>query len=123
MNSYLKEEAELVGVEKALEKIHLFRSPIFKVYVFAHIQFFVSLAVSNIKKLHLKDFSISFSFFYSHLFVSEMFDARFLLSSAKIFSPEGRTTTKLLKIIILTFCPAIDELDKGDSQVLRFFKE
>ena len=50
MNSYLKEEAELVGVEKALEKIHLFRSPIFKVYVFEHIQFFVSLAVSSIEK-------------------------------------------------------------------------
>lgn len=76
-------------------------------YVFEHIQFFVSLAVSNIKKLHLKDFSISFSFFYSHLFVSAMIDAKFLLSFAEIFSPEGRTTTKLLKISIVTFCPAI----------------
>jgi len=51
-------------------------------------------------KIHLKDLSFSFSFFYPYLLVSAIFNAKFLLSSAKTFSPEGRTTSKVLKIII-----------------------
>ena len=85
--------------------------------------FFASCNIfSRLCIIHVIYISISVSHFSQFLF-RVIFTAKFLLSSAKIFSPWGKTTTKLLRIIIYNDIIIYASLPTPQNDCLKRFQD